>query len=464
MTFFISLVLISCKKSGTLELSSARAQKASVGPGQENLVIDQLKWIARGIPDLADPNQPFRQLVENLCFQVPGEFYALNTDIQIDAQTLAIDYENEVFTNVNNRFSPNSYNRSFFFEIEIDGCMNMVGIRIPELDIVNTAQKLVVVPEDPFTNDGDSIYGYYLNDTLASSPPVLDSLLISEDNMDSVYLWVVGLVQSCLDSSFSAGGSGGSETSAAFWWYCDGDGICEPEHGEDETNCPDCQNSYVPLKKLVLREIRSLTDRKKFGSNHPDVKYQEAHLQGKYAVCYTYAIVDHNNLNIKEHRTYHPTPSGSGPYTPPATLFKAWGGNAEMKRCKKNWRGKTKCNRGSSTVKTENAVLSYDFEKNDDAIYFEVFERDDNRKVKDKTISITNASGSMTSILTLEQHSAPGFPYSWTWNNRTGQMEHICEILPNDPNYQWIPDPAGGPGEIMTLTFDGEIEFVLALE
>lgn len=464
----ILLMFASCQKTDAFDKISQSNRKAVVSAGQEPLVIEQLKWIARGIPDLADPNQPFRQIVENLCYQMPGEFYATNADIQSDATSqIATDYEVEVFNNVNSRFPSNNYDPSFFYEIEIDGCMNIVGIRIPELDIADMSKKLVVLPEDPFTNGGDSIYGYFLNDTIVASPPILDSILIDEDNMDSVYLWVVGLVLDCLDSTYLAGsGGGGAEGQTPVWWYCDGDGICEPEHGEDETNCADCQTSYVPNQKLILKNIRSKTDRKKFSSNHPEVKYQEAHLQGKYEVCFTYAVVDHNSLTVKDLRKYHSELIGGTvtPYTPPHQRFKAWGKNAEMPRCKRKRRGGTKCNRGCEKDKPQEDVLSYNFNKNDDAIYMLVFERDANRSVTRHDISITDASGSLSDILTLDNHAAPGKPYSWTWNNRTGQMEYVYEILPNDPNHQWIPDPSGGPGEVMILSFDGEIEYTLAIE
>lgn len=461
-----SLFVFSCKKDATIGSGSKHSKTAVVGANQEPLVKQQLRWIARGIPDYAHPNQPFRQIVENLCNNVPGAFYATNTDIQADASSqLSQDYEQEVYNNVNNRFPMNSYDRNFFFEIEIDGCMNNVGIRIPELDIIDKTKKLVVLPGDPFTNGGDSIYGYYVNDTVLG-PPILDSVLIDEDNMDSVYLWVVSLVESCLDSSMMGGFGTESMPRAE---YCDGDSICEPEHGENALNCTDCQGITAPNRKLTLTSITSLTDKKKFSSFHPEVKYQEAHIQNRYDVCFTYSIVDHNTLTPKDTRLYHAIPGNSAqfagdPYTPPAEIFKAWGKNAEMKRCKKKRRGGTKCNRGSSTTKTPNDVLSVDFDKNNDAIYFLVFERDDNRQVTDETISIDNASGTSSSIVLLHEHSAPGKPYSWTFNNRTGQMEHIFEILPNDPNFQWVPDPGGGNFETMVLTFDGEIQFLLTLE
>lgn len=455
----IILVGTSCRKTENWSGQSPIGTKtAIVGPNQGSLLKQQLRWIARGIPDLADTDHQFRNVVEFICNQRPGEYYASNGIIQQEALgQLSIDYEAEVYANVNTRFPSNSYDRDFFFEVDINGCLHIVGIKIPELDIIDTTKKLVVMPEDPYTNGGDSIYGYFVNDTIPLVPPILDSVLITEDNMDSLYLWVVGLVQDCLDSNVSGGAFEGVR------WFCDGDGICEPEQGETEENCQDCYGSYRANKKLVLKEVRSLTDRKKYSSIHPDAKYQEAHLQGKYEIGYTYAVVENSTLQVKNLREPKGVAIGVT-YIPPQLDFKAWGRNAEIKRCRKNRRGKTRCNRGSETTKTWNDVMSYDYDKNLDAIYFFVFERDMTRVVGTKKITMSNSNGTITNDLILTQQSAPGKPYSYTWNTRTGQMEYIFEVLPGSTTYQWVPDPSGNGTETMTLNFDGEVQFILALE
>jgi hypothetical protein len=439
-----TLVYQSCKdENPAKEKLKQLTSDIIITQAQQGQVYEQMKWIARGAVKLATTDQAFQDLVHSTIEST--EFY-METNGVLQTESMAqlqVDYFTNVLNDVNLFFPINNYNSGYFYEVVIDGCVNKVGVRIPEADIIDRTKTLVITAEDPFDDTYSSSTGYFYNDGGGVSSPFVDSLTITEDNMDSVYLWVVGFAENCKEVS-----SGGSEgTGVSF--VCDDDGICEPEQGETIDNCADCQN--LPSgNTLKLVSYTSKTDRKKFSNSHPEKRYQEAFFQGRYSLTYsTYIYYPTTNDSVVNDRGS----IGGVEYLPLQTNFKAWGANAEIKRTKKTNGGSTKSNRGSHTTKTLNQDWSYTYNKNVDALFFTIFEEDEWHtpyivsRVQD--VNGTNVTAEYfinSNGKTYSHHSTP-----------SGTSE-IIYIPPASSD--WVPD--GNGGYTLTHTLDGEFEIVLS--
>jgi hypothetical protein len=133
--------------------------------------------------------------------------------------------------------------------------------------------------------------GYYIHPVTS----LLDSLWINEDNMDSVYLWIVEVDSDC-EWGLRAPMKTGNDCDPA----CDFK-ECRPWCGNTPDNCSSCPQpeptAPLPTYSLYLSQAIHLTDFKGMSSTHKS-KYQENWLKGKYQIRFGYGIyqgqdVDH---------------------------------------------------------------------------------------------------------------------------------------------------------------------------
>ena len=232
----------------------------------------QLRWIARGIPRLAKNNNPFRNEIENRLLNFTGNFFKeSHTYFQGWFTTnLSLDYEQEVYDNVNLHFpgGANDYDRDYFETFDFGDHTWSVGLFAPELDIVDK-NLLHVITVEPMDESVDESWGYYIDTTTLG----LDSILLDDDNYNDYYVWVV-YAQHPYEKRLKQS----TET-------CDcGDGACEPTRcGEGWPDCSaDCDDPSGNGKKtLMLIEYSLETDNK---------PYQESWLDGEYEIYFGYLI------------------------------------------------------------------------------------------------------------------------------------------------------------------------------
>ncbi len=338
----------------------------TVTSAQSNEVAKQMTWIAKGVAGIAHQSSLAKGKIHNLVEAT--DFYAeTNTNLDDNmAASIGFDYDQEVNNWLQTNVAGNDYDQAYFFDINIDACPGKVSIRIPEADIVDQTKLHVVTPENVF-DDVQTTMGYYITSTGG-----LDSLVITEDNMDSVYLWIVGVDNDCTQSIDSCG-----------------DGILG--NTEDCETCPqDCSTPYPdfddkkPAFKLTLKEFKTFTD-KKNGSGHPLDQYQEDYLQGKYEIYLSYGVyetIDGVTFDGAWDEIFWFTDPLTGKPTPTATKkaeeignYKAWGGNAKIRR--KNL-ANGKVNRGTHYVDVVNMLMADTIQPHKDNFFFCIYEKDKN--------------------------------------------------------------------------------------
>ncbi len=222
-------------------------------------IAKQMKWIAKGLAGIADLNAIVKAEIHT---QVELTYFYAESNSNLDLNlftALGFDYDQEVDGWLQGNIPGNDYNSAYFFDIDIDDCKGKVSVKIPEADIVDQTKLHVVTAEDVF-DVGSQTTGYYI-----TGLGLLDSLQVNEGNMDSVYLWVVGLDNDCGDSTIC------------------GDGVLDP--GETCESCPeDCPTTLHTTDpssdtyKLILKEVKLWTDNKNAPGGHPNFDYQEAFL------------------------------------------------------------------------------------------------------------------------------------------------------------------------------------------
>jgi len=349
-----------CKEERNLPLQQQQDHYVQVTSTDGALIQKQLTWIAKGLAGIADQSSTTKTRIHDLVELT--DFYAeSNENLDDDLLTAySYDYDNEVDQWLQNNQPGNDYDPSYFFDIDIDNCPGKVGILIPEADIADQTKLHVVTLSNPLENAATTL-GYYI-----SSVGIIDSLTITEDNMDSVYLWIVGVVNNCDDDSAICG-----------------NGILEK--GETCESCPqDCPITlhatvpYYPTYKLILKEVRLWTDHKNGSGGHPNDHYQEDHLQGKYEINLGFATYNNGSGTVGSGTVNH-SRIDEAMFNAPVNSsmkigkYKAWGKKAEIKRCDVS---KSKCNRGSHTIDMVERLMVDDFQPDVENFIFTLFEKD----------------------------------------------------------------------------------------
>jgi hypothetical protein len=467
----VGLVYIGCKKEKLINGEHLGIDKGSVALTASNpsiadssIIERQLRWIARGIPDMAQNNYGVRGMVENLCLSRTPLFFDLNENIQTNLDNgLSVNYQNSVYFSVNSRFPSNDFDSSIFYQFEYRDCKFLIGLAIPELDICDTSKQFIVLPTHEF-NYGTDNYGYFLNGAN------LDSVIIDEDNIDDYYVWVVSVYDLCVDG-FGMGGSSSSEP-------CDGDGVCEEEYGEDSTNCADCSSNNTVngkisgRKELFILDLKSVKDvLDKNSSSPPTEDFQEKHLQFKYDILAAYAIIDTSTVSSRgnPHKKVDLLNLDDGPGRRVEALWdaSAWGANCDIKRCKTKSNGNSSCNRGiENKFKNVDRLIFQNYNHLAENVYLILYEYDGGIGHKDH--SIHDIDGIIPSSTNTELRERAR-QKAWTSGVVGGTNTEILKIKApgsSPTSNGWIAttktiNGRGRNGFTKTFQLDGEMEITL---
>ena len=331
-------VFYACKEERNLPIQQRQDNFVQVSSTDGALIQKQLTWIAKGLAGVADQTTSVKSKIHD--FVELTELYSetnenLNTDL---FTTLGYDYGVEVDQWLQANQPGNDYNQAYFFDIDIDDCPGKVGVRIPEADVIDQTKLHVVTPSNPLDNAVATL-GYYI-----SSMGMIDSLTITEDNMDSVYLWIVGVGNHCdEDTSYSE---------------------LKPKRKPPLT--PPNGPSYT----VRLSTININTDEKNVSSNHPGDIFQEGHLAGKYQIRVSCGIYDPSDFSVWRETKFGDDQIWIG-------NFKAWGKHKTGRNVVKRYNGNTgNSNRGGAWSETVDKVLADEYFPDLENFVFVLYEFD----------------------------------------------------------------------------------------
>lgn len=364
LTYLVSVLLIyaGCRREKQDLLFSNTGgidQVAVTIPLSDSLkIFKQLKWIARGIPNIVQSNASFKNVVENIIDANSPTYFASNLDIQQNCSTF-VNYRDAVKDNNDNNFGTNDYDSSFFFEIEYDNCLLSVGLVCPDIDIANKSLPHLIVPTDPYGKVQLPYYGYLIN-----SSGNLDSILLEDDDIDDYYIWWVVAEDNC------------SILSKRDVTENCGNGQCEPWLGEKFGSCSDCTKPPIAGQNLMIIGIITGTDEKNFSSNHPRKDYQEMHFKGKYEICCHFSLEDSAKGKVEFTSSHGDTSTGM-PLAPILIEeLTSWNNNCDVKRSRMKNNGSVVSNRGVSKTIIDTFTLATRYDRSSDDIYLCVFEYD----------------------------------------------------------------------------------------
>jgi hypothetical protein len=193
------LIASSCLKDEVGKVSQINftdVHALTITTSDSNDLRKNLRWISKGVAGLGHSFNTFKPQVHD--FVLSTDYYEETNENIENLFGSSFLYANEHYTWLDLNIPTNDYDSSYFFDITLDGCEGKTCIRIPEADIVDTTKLHVVTPDEIF-GDVESSTGYYFN----TSTGLIDSLTITEDNMDSVYLWVVGVAFNCDEAALA---------------------------------------------------------------------------------------------------------------------------------------------------------------------------------------------------------------------------------------------------------------------
>jgi hypothetical protein len=410
-------------------------------------LFHQMKWIARGIPQLTS-SVAFKAQVESDIISAQPNYFVSNRDIQANCSGI-LNYRNGVSANNANNFTPNDYDSSYFFEIEFNDCVMSVGVRSPDIDAENTDLPHLIVPTDPYGKAQLPYYGYTLD--VSGN---LDSILLDDDDIEDYYIWWVVAEETCPNKLLKKSES-----------LC-GNGRCDFFAGENKLNCVDCHDTIIKGKVLMILGVITGTDRKKFSNSHPDKEYQENHFKFKYELGFNYTIED------STHGIYSSFSGGSGKALD-LGHYSSWGNNCDIKRTKMKLNGNTKSNRGvSKTFFADSGVLHTNFNKNVHDIYFNLFELDRQIQLIRSTFSTFTDSFPIWSRNDSYTFNNPNIGNTSPANGVAGQrikgqqVLYIKHDVPTSPTSSIWKGPVtigSFTGDTLVVPLDGEMKVIFGI-
>ncbi|MDP2174790.1 MAG: hypothetical protein Q8K70_02655 [Bacteroidota bacterium] len=261
------IYLSSCKKNeNPIKGSKFWGTQDAGMPTSLNFVEEQLRWIARGYPEIKEFHSPtlFNFLNTHLSGKTYYEDNHFNLKAQCQSQT-SIDIEDDVYHSVNRvPFHNGEYDREYFYEFVYENCDWVVGLRIVDTPDLS---KPVVFSYETFSGS-DSAWGYFWNSGL-------DSVLLSSENFEDYYVFLVYAQNNCQNTSHSIIEIRG----------CEINGICEYWYGETDYNCADCPevktNQNQKALKIVWVKI-----------NEDKTMFDEAWGQNRYELGWSWCLAD----------------------------------------------------------------------------------------------------------------------------------------------------------------------------
>tara|TARA_B110000971_G_scaffold219345_1_gene260236 strand:+ start:92 stop:1390 length:1299 start_codon:yes stop_codon:yes gene_type:complete len=330
------LAFYACKEERNLPLQQQQDNYVQVTVNDGSLIQKQLTWIAKGLAGISDQTALVKSEIHNL---VEANAFYIEINDNLDAEllvALSYDYDFEVNQWLQANQPGNDYDQSYFFDIDIDNCPGKVSVRIPEADVIDQTKLHVVMPSNPL-EEVASVMGYYI-----SSIGLIDSITISEANMDSVYLWIVGVENDCNSDTFYS------------------------------------ENAPMRLAPLTpplgpgytvrLKSIKFNTDNKNTSGNHPGDIYQEGHFAGKYQINVSCGIYDETDFSVWRETKFGDDDLSIGKY-------KSWGKHKAGRNVIRRHNG-SKSNRGGSWTEPVNKVLADTYYPDLENFVFVLYEYD----------------------------------------------------------------------------------------
>lgn len=264
----ISCIFIMCRKTeNPKQIGPIKSQDVAM-PATAGQIEAQLQWMARGYAELHFIHgAPFFNLL-NSHLSSKIDYIDAHTDIQTKVQTqLSLDLEVEIFNSVNRiPFHNNNYDRDYFYGFFYDNCSWVVNLSI--VDTPDVSKPLVFTYESILGSD--STWGYFWNTSIV--PNDLDSVLLSSDNFEDYYIFLVSTGSNCSFASIRPIEG------------CNNNGVCEPLQGETILNCNDCKGAIQGSQKtLKIVWVRINEDKKRF---------DEAWAQNRYEIGWDWCIAD----------------------------------------------------------------------------------------------------------------------------------------------------------------------------
>jgi hypothetical protein len=425
-----------CKEERNLPIQQQQDNYVQVTSSDGALVQKQLIWIAKGLAGIADQSAAVKSEIHT--FVELTDFYIeTNENLDADLQTsLSYDYDYEVDQWLQNNQPGNDYDASYFFDIDIDNCLGKVTVQIPEADTIDKTKLHVVTLDNPL-DQLSTTPGYFI-----SGAGLIDSIIITEDNMDSVYLWIVGVAQNCPEDTFNS---------------------------ETAMRLPPLSPPQGPSYTVRIGNLNINTDKKNVSSNHPEDIYQEGHLRGKYEIRAASGIYDARDfsewreVNFQDYGGYHVVGN-----------YKAWGRHGKKgRKVIKRYNGSSgKSNRGGHWTEPVNKVISDEYYPDLENFVFVLFEKDEvgpagrpDNSCYSRNWGYTYSPG-QSNQYTITPASSSGGPLL------NGQLSDNWVVIESDtsptgPGGQQLPSgvwiPTGATTYETVLSLDGEMSVVLTL-
>jgi len=295
--FAIIISIISCKRTSKEQNPiNFKQQDLGLVPDTKTYenIEQQLNWIAKSLPIIANNIISFKSSMHNMINLTPfKEKY--NYDTQREFLLTGFNYKNTVINTIDNININNGFDTSLFFGFSFLDCVSNTTVKFIDAENGNQVNSKMLVATTVYETSKDSFIGYFYNNISNN----LDSLILTNDNYDNYYIWIVDANNMCLEgiNSFTYNPEG----------HC-GNGKCEPFLDENFSNCIDCPNPPSQSYTLTLEYIKPQFDQKLDpNGNFPpidvtfiDKGYHESYFNGKYDIFFSYLISRHdiNDIDI----------------------------------------------------------------------------------------------------------------------------------------------------------------------
>ncbi|KAB2914509.1 MAG: hypothetical protein F9K23_13865 [Bacteroidetes bacterium] len=273
------IAAVACKRSTDFSPENKPAQftKKSGGyPPQfttEREVDNHLKWIARGLAHWAKPQALVRGI--DSVTTIPSNDSSENPISYLET---LYSFGTALKDSVDSTFAVHDYDADGLASFEYDGETYYTRLYIPN-QYYNLNKPFVVVA-DEIEKDSipqDTVVAYKIK-----AGGGIDSMLITEENSEDYYIWVVNFYSLKDFDQWEAKQGDSLIRKSGRVLLCDNDGVCEP--GEKyNPNCADCYPLPPQKYKLVITQMELFRDNCPKG---------ERWINGEYEFRVTYGLYD----------------------------------------------------------------------------------------------------------------------------------------------------------------------------
>ncbi len=284
------IALVSCQKEEHSPTTTNFPPGKKLTLNTKTEVDRHISWIAKGLL-FNTKLGGFSNMVHIQAASTPVE----KTPVQIidDQANIDLSYPFALAheDSINANFNPNDYDANGLFGFTCNLWYSSAKsfttyVEIPDVHTVDVNLQHIIVPHRIKEIQKDSATAYFLD-----SSGDVDSMLIDYEDPPThlYYIWIVNYDQyATVDKDPK---ELCSETE-----ICNGNGICEPQCGEDEFNCSDCDSvTTTNPTGHVVTNYRLYINDITIDDTSP---YMEKWISGKYEMFYHYLVFDHNTNEV----------------------------------------------------------------------------------------------------------------------------------------------------------------------